>query len=313
MMSEDTAYDVANYIISNSCSKNQILRWFGGEPLLNVKAINIISKQLQEYKINFRSRMITNGVLFNEKLVKNAINLWNLKKVQITLDGTKDVYQNSKSFKNSKGDEFDKVIRNIEYLIDSKINVNIRLNQDLYNTNDLFSLVDFFTQRIGCSKYLRIYNSLLYDSQNTQEIEGKRYEEFLLLQSVLINRGFYPLRPLSGVIKTVHCMADSDNAVTITPLGEIGKCEHYINEYMIGSIYDKKINLDVQNNWKKTLKEHDKCFSCPLYPQCLRIIMCPEEKEFCSLVQCENKIYLIKLVMKKIYKRFVNNKKSGIV
>jgi len=45
----------------------------------------------------------------------------------------------------------------------------------------------------------------------------------------------------------------------------------------------------------------DKCHTCPLYPQCVRIKMCPEEHENCSMEQCENKIKLIKRALIKEY------------
>ncbi|MCQ2234492.1 MAG: 4Fe-4S cluster-binding domain-containing protein [Paludibacteraceae bacterium] len=114
-MSPKTALDVANFITKKCNGNKVVLRWFGGEPLLNTKAMDIICETLKNNSIEFTSTMISNGSLFNNSNVTKAKNLWNLKGVQITLDGTKNVYQKAKSYVNSDGKEYDKVIENIEF------------------------------------------------------------------------------------------------------------------------------------------------------------------------------------------------------
>ena len=70
-MSEKTAEDVADYIIRVSKGVETIrLRWFGGEPLYNSKAIDIICKKLKDAGVNFYSNFVSNGYLFNEENVK---------------------------------------------------------------------------------------------------------------------------------------------------------------------------------------------------------------------------------------------------
>ena len=59
--------------------------------------------------------------------------------------------------------EFQTVLDNIEVLLDSKIAVNIRLNQDTHNTDDLLTLVALLHQRFGANTYLTIYNHLLFN------------------------------------------------------------------------------------------------------------------------------------------------------
>lgn len=230
-----------------------------------------------------------------------------MKKVQITLDGTKDVYLKSKSYQNALGNEFEVVLNNIRLLINANIRVVIRLNQDVYNTEDLISLVEILEREFGHTKYFKVYNALLFSDQNKQSEQKKmhRYNSFMSLQELLLKKHLYPIPVLKKTFSVRHCMADSDIAVIISPEGKLGKCEHYTNKYMVGSIYHNDIDMKMQNKWKEKYNISEECDSCPLYPQCIRIKMCPEEYNQCTLIQSDNKIYLIKKAMRRTYHDFL--------
>lgn len=89
-MSEQTARDVAEYILSNQGeAKKLYVIWFGGEPMLNVKAADTIAATIKSSisnDVEFRSSMYTKGYLFSEEAIEHAICYWNLKAAQITLD-----------------------------------------------------------------------------------------------------------------------------------------------------------------------------------------------------------------------------------
>ena len=87
-MSQETANKTADYIIRHCQGEKVSMNWFGGEPLYNKPAITTICQRLQESGIQYSSSMISNGYLFNDDTVKEAKELWHLKWVQITLDGT---------------------------------------------------------------------------------------------------------------------------------------------------------------------------------------------------------------------------------
>jgi radical SAM protein with 4Fe4S-binding SPASM domain len=295
-MSDDTARDVAAYIASVSPNSPVDLHWFGGEPLYNPRVIDIISNLLTEKGIKYQSTMISNGLLFTDSIIRKAKETWKLKRVQITLDGTKDVYQKSKAYKNANGDEFDRVIDSIRRLSEAGIHVSIRLNQEFYNTEDLLELVLFLSETFKGDKHISVYNNWLYSEKNEKDIllEEKKYEQFNRLQERIIDLGLYSNPTLKKRMKYSHCMADNDSAVLITPSGEIGKCEHYTDQHLIGSIYDQSFDEVERTRWKETYPTTAKCFDCPLYPQCYRIKMCPIEGEQCSWFECENRIELIK-------------------
>ena len=65
-MSNTTADDIAQFIIKHVGNRSCLIQWFGGEPLMNTEAIDIITSKLRETLGDRRLRfmMITNGSLY---------------------------------------------------------------------------------------------------------------------------------------------------------------------------------------------------------------------------------------------------------
>ena len=97
-MSDETAHKAAAYIAAHCGGEKVHLHWFGGEPLFNKQVIDIICTDLTEKGIVYESMMISNGYLFDGATVEQAVSHWKLKSVQITLDGTEEIYNRSKAF-----------------------------------------------------------------------------------------------------------------------------------------------------------------------------------------------------------------------
>ena len=151
-MLEETALKVADFILKNHANDSVKLRWFGGEPLYNKGVISLICGKLKEAGVEYKSSMVSNGYLFDDATVDEAVRLWNLKKVQITLDGTEKVYNRSKAFIYPEGSAYRRVLGNIHRLLDAGIRVTVRLNIDRHNADDLFALVDILTAEFGGQK-----------------------------------------------------------------------------------------------------------------------------------------------------------------
>lgn len=74
-MDEKTAHDAASFVTNNISSNKVHLRWFGGEPLVGAKTIDIICQDLHDAGVEISSDIISNGYLFDEAMVKKATNL----------------------------------------------------------------------------------------------------------------------------------------------------------------------------------------------------------------------------------------------
>lgn len=300
-MTEKNAIATSEYIQRHSTNKVK-LTWFGGEPLLNTVIIDLICQKLNDFGISYFSHIITNGLLITKDIVDKAINVWKLKRVQITLDGTEQVYLRTKAYINSQGNEFQTVLDNIEVLLNSKIAVNIRLNQDAYNTEDLLVLLDLLHNRFGSNPYLTIYNRLLFNFKG--DYTQKQIDCYYKLKSKLNAWGYLKgYKSLNGIINH-QCMADSNHALVITPSGLIGKCEHFTKEKMIGSIFTEGFDPLVLQMWDERYNRQKECNSCPLYPTCIRIKMCPNQKKYCSDFYRKDRMESLNIAIEHCYKEW---------
>ena len=300
-MTEKNALVTSEYIQRHSTNKVK-LTWFGGEPLLNTVVMDLICQKLNDFGISYFSHIITNGLLFTRNIVNKAINVWKLKRVQITLDGTEQVYLRAKAYVNSQGSEFQIVLDNIEALLNSKIAVNIRLNQDAYNTEDLLELRAILHNRLGTNPYLTIYNHLLFNFEGdyTQEQIGCYYKLKNKLTVLEYIKGY----KLPNGMTDHQCMADSSHSLVITPSGIIGKCEHFTEEKMIGSIFTEDIDSSVLKMWNERYDKQKECNLCPLYPTCIRIKMCPNQKKHCSDFYRKDRMESLNIAIKYCYKEW---------
>lgn len=124
---------------------------------------------------------------------------------------------------------------------------------------------------------INMYVRLIYD--NASE---KYFKEVLEIEDYLHNinhKGYYFLNPDS----IIHCMANSKKMIGITPEGGLTPCEHFAyGENIFGTIYKKEVDENILKTWSARYKFTDeKCKSCPLYPSCNKLIMCPAESK-CS-------------------------------
>ena len=313
-MTDKIAEDVADYIINKSNGKEITIQWFGGEPLYNIKAIDIIVDKLVTNNIEFRSKMVSNGYLLTKDIVKRAKEKWNLNFVQITLDGTRNVYNRIKNYiYEPNSDAFDKVIDNIKTVLQNGIRVYIRINIGKNNCDDLFELVKYLCYEFkGFEKLLSIYGSLLFDNwgavKTVKSFEERREltDKLLQLENYAINRGF----GLKGTPKTNvalnMCGADSDNNLTILPNGNIGKCEHYSEQNLLGNIYEDIIDESVVDMWKEHREEVELCEKCSLYPQCIRLKHCPDMGlHDCDIIDQKRQLSILFNQMKNAYDKYL--------
>ena len=282
-MKEETARKVVDFIVQNSPCEKVKIRWFGGEPLYNKGAITTICKGLKEAGIEYRSSMVSNGYLFDDATIAEAVELWNLKKVQITLDGTEDVYNRSKAFIYQVGSPYRRVLGNIHRLLDAGVHVSVRLNIDRHNACNLLELADILTAEFGGQKLFDVYSHPLFEAHSEEiarsHTDVQRQELFevrMRIQEVLKKGKITRRGKLPHTLKLSRCMADNDASVLILPDGHLGKCEHYTADHWFGSLgFPEKDEL-LLAEFKRTREEIDACAECPFYPDCFRLILCEE-------------------------------------
>jgi len=279
-MSCETAKKVVRYVKDHCGGKKVSLKWFGGEPLYNAEVIDVICDGLRAEGVEFKSTMVSNGYLFDEEIVKKAAESWNLKRVQITLDGNEAVYNKVKAFIYKQGSAYERVMESIGLLLGAEITVTIRLNMDMHNAENLLELVDELGHRFGGNKYLRVYAHHLFKGNeamantHTAEEWAVREEAMLRLEDCIEKNCFAIKRRIQKAPKLNHCMADSGKSVTILPNGEIGLCEHFSENEFIGHIDREGFDQEVVESWKERIPEIPECATCFYYPSCVQLKKC---------------------------------------
>ena len=304
-MTSQLADDAIEYIARKCNGKPIEIGWFGGEPLVGSKRISQICKGLKQRDIKFRSSMVTNAYLFDDELIRTAKDLWMLKNVQITLDGTEKVYNETKAYIAPKDNPFRRVLQNIESLLNYGIAVNVRLNVTDKNVLDLSNLIDILSDKFGGVKGFSCYSHAVYEGVGFEPIKymddtrDSIDSMTVSLDTKLEEKGLLGSLARLPYLRIINCMSDNDSCRLIYPDGTIGKCENKSADDCIGDIYDDITNEEM-NEMYKASEYYQECNSCRLYPYCINLKICPETGN-CSIVKLDWKIKRYTSLMKQVY------------
>ena len=282
------------------------VEWYGGEPLLaleHIKYFNLLAKQNE---IELKQVMITNGYLISEEVLKFFQEI-NLKGLQITLDGRKEIH-NKRRPHIYDSDSYSRIMDNLDLLYNFskthnyEIFVSIRVNIDKTNEEDYPLIKKYFEDRYGDFFYVyygivKNYNSCLSQADDSFD----KYDEgdfYQLLNSKynLHSENFYPRK-----CGTVHCQAQFIDHYVIDSDGYMYKCYNDIG-YKDKAIYSlkdgKKVNLKREADFiiNQQVIFNQNCKSCFLMFSCQG--GCPyeaiENKRKCPVLKENIKEYLEK-------------------
>ena len=283
-MTMETAEKVAQHIIAHRGEHEKVqIDWFGGEPLFNVKVMDRISQRLQENGVRFFSRITTNGLLFGEKMVEKAMQLWNVKRVQITIDGTEEKYNRIKAYVHpGTKNPYQRVMENTKRLLETnKIRVHIRIHPTQDNLTDIHRLTEELVEQFKGYDKLRIYFHPIFElfgpaaQKRTPEQRQAIYDEKRRLQKYVKDMGIGAKK--RGVPKELllnQCMVDSEDAIMILPDGNLGLCEHHLEDHFIGHIDNEEWDQEAMKQMREYCDEIPECDTCAYYPRCYRLKIC---------------------------------------
>lgn len=312
-MTEQTARDVVKFIVRSTRPGETIfLGWFGGEPTYNTKVIDIITNGVFAAGRIVNSSMISNGYLLNEELSKKAVDEWRITNIQITLDGTAEIYNKAKKYIYKEDpNPFATVIQNIHHMINAGMFVSIRLNCGVHNVDNLKELISYIAEEFkDHAGHLTVYVHELFDLKENRSDEHKKkiFENMIELENLITKYGFRTNGfNVPESIKTIHCMVDSNDATIISPGGELGLCEHYQNSKFYGHINDPHHkDFDVIRGWREMTTYEEICEDCPFKPVCLKSRQCPDHN-ICSPYEKDYVLYRTREDMKLIYKQWLQD------
>ena len=243
-MSEETISDMIEYIHKKADGKKKVsISWFGGEPLMHPQAIDKISISVIPWcegnGIKFNAHMTTNGILVDQYI--DIIKKHKIRSIQITLDGTKAIYESVKNYIGID-DAFEHVINNIFMLTSNGIYVSIRMNVGRNNIEDLQRLCHQLLNDKRWNDKIDIYFHPLMDYIKTDDayLYVSEYEMmFDFLYQNLYDLGYYTsVKHFRIKPRTLSCYGWDMTTFAIGPDGNLYNCQHELGqkEYATGNI-----------------------------------------------------------------------------
>lgn len=279
-MSELVQTKIIDYIDERISENGKLnISWFGGEPLLAIDTIKNMMIKINEFKIkknlNIYSFMVTNGVLLDEKNVKDLIDM-GIKNMQVTLDGPQKIHDAKRALKNGKG-TYETILNNLVNC-DEEIKISLRVNVDRTNAQEIQSLFrELKSVGLDKKKNINLYYSMIKDySPYNASINSECFttEEYADMENKLHvyseESGFsVNLEPSPNI---GNCGAISPYSIVVEADGTLQKCWNAVGDKSksVGNILD--INTVMNGNLIKWLGwnplDNEKCVTCKELPLC---------------------------------------------
>ena len=262
-MTPDIADAVSDFILRTRQEEMIRLYWFGGEPLCGSAAISRICSNLKDHGVEYYSTIITNATLFTPDLVKHAVAHWNLKRVQVSMDGAKIDYEQRKNYIQPQIHNYESAIHAIELLSDAGVKVSVRCNYDKDNLSRIIIFFKDCKERFKNRNNISFYLEQLFQYENEEEsaalFKASRNTSMLLDELNLAST-----ERLEQQLKIHYCMADSQGkSVIVDPSGGLHLCEHDVQGKPFGTVFD---SYPVWPAVEEFLS--DECRSCCFLPNC---------------------------------------------
>lgn len=266
--------------------------WFGGEPLCALGNMRKLNKQLKEIANNnavkYRGHITTNGYALTPKLYEELKEQFNIKRIEITIDGSKEYHDTRRITCTGKG-SFDRIFSNLESIVSSdcydmdKCIISVRCNVDERNVDGVFPLLRTFVAKNIQHKILFYTTSVVSWSNNGAGSEegckslGKYSTNHI---AYMLENGF-KIGILPHRAAPFKCLGTDINAEMYDAEGNIFDCsetsysDYYSKQgYVLGNVMQEdktegnkrsKLqfvpNMLLNNNVKP-------CDECKFYPLC---------------------------------------------
>jgi uncharacterized protein len=233
------------------------LNYYGGEPLLNPKAIEHISGVMKAWceskGLGFAMSLQTNGYLLTPELVDNFKKL-NLASVRISLDGVKEDHDRFRPLRGGGG-TFERIVQNIADCVD-KIPIGISTGFEHGDVDPIERLLNYFEER-GILKKLGNFifspiHPTLGPAGQAEAIRGSECscntdnglfaKAVRRINQLLDEKGIQ--NPKSGMSTSTCPLTRENGGVTIDQEGRLFKCNSLLGhpELSVGDVFHDEFN-----------------------------------------------------------------------
>lgn len=283
-MTEETALATASFIVATHRKNTKLqLFWYGGEPLLGEKAIDLISDRLRNEEIDFSSCMITNGSLINDKIIWKMKHEWATELVQISMDCAEEEYIKRRNYYHYH-DEYHSVMEAVNGLAQNGIQPVIRCNVDLDNIDKGEEFLGDLKQAIREPSKVKVYFAPLFQERKMHgEILWKKAFE---LADIAHKMGFsYRFDDFPACVPFFFCPNDgTTESVTIDPLGRLFGCSDCIEGTSFGDVRNGITDSEKWKERNRIGKIKEKCENCAYLPICTPFEDCPFKNPQCDVL-----------------------------
>lgn len=278
-MTQETADQVVRYIVDTHGGQKAMLTWFGGEPLLEIKIIDRICEGLRDAKVDYRSSMVSNGSLIDERLIRKMTDEWNLEDIQISMDGAECDYIQRKRYA-SGNDFYHRVIDVVNLLADAGVRVMINCNVDEQNWAGTPAFLDDLKKAVDKKDKVTINFSPLFEVSHGNE-DVSMYQKILDARFLIRKAGFKVMLRSDTILNfpPFHCKTAA-GGVVIWPDGGLYPCAVMGEESRFGNIRDGITDEATRAKHYRLDYTREKCRDCPYLPNCTSFA-CPAENTHC--------------------------------
>ena len=257
-----------------------IIYLYGGEPLLYKKEMVSflceLKQRLSVLNVDLFAQLVTNGTLIDKDTI-NELMQCGLREVHISIDGTEQIHNDHRPYKNGKGSYSD-IISSIELLKNNFPNLTItcRVGIDNSSTDEALNILDVL------ASYNENNNIYPYFAAITNTTEQMKSETSYCNQNVASKKelvriyklAFAKMKKLGFKLQDFFtvgpCMAVSANSFAVYPNGDIYSCLDMIGHETekVGNVFD--FNLSARYYDFCRAKHLEKCYKsvCEYLPIC---------------------------------------------
>lgn len=290
VMSEETAIKSIDFFARftkkyGRIGSKKVIHLYGGEPLLNPKALKAAVLRVQELKeigelpVNSEVILITNGLLLTEELA-DFLFAHNVS-MGLSIDGPKHLNDINRLAKDNEIDVFANVFKAYNLAVKKGITVGLSATLTPEVVNNFPEVLKYFVDNLKIKDGLSF--NILHFNPNVP-VDEKYFQE---AADCLIN-AFECFRELNiyeeRMMRKVKSFVDQEamladcgiigNQIVVAPNGEVGPCQDFVKPrtYFNGSIYDENydpVKSGLFSEWEKRSPLFmEECFSCEAVAIC---------------------------------------------
>lgn len=305
-MSLSIADSVVDFILENCKGHMVTIHWFGGEPLLATDVIDYISEMLNKKRVDFISKVTTNGYFLSQSIIDKSKNNWNTKSIQITVDDIGESYNEIKNYVDANDDPFSLIMANIQNALDNSLKVRIRINYEPENISKVDQIINYTQERFNAHSNLTYHPQAIFsddvkplsnvsfsndkhpfltvidyerkfdrkhffNSNNLEPVKSEKFKPWCNPR-ILKKKDFATEILCKHMLYPIeiNCLGVCDDSVAVDSHGDIFVCQRMLGQtscHSSGNVSTGFVKNETYNYFQN-VKLDKQCVNCKMVPVC---------------------------------------------